>query len=325
MKPFHSHLIFLFAFCAFLISQGCCNRRKSESDSTNKVCLEDSTPNKGCIQTYRFPYVTLPSMITDPKQRNRYLGLHFWDSMSFADTVYFTSKNVMMNAFAEYFHILSSLSDEDVYQCIDRMVEKADTTSFALAYVRKMMEEALYNPNSAIRNDLYYSFFLKSYLQSDNRNRDAEPRDKSQLEIVSMNQVGMTANDFDYITPEGKITSLKQLQASYLVLFFYNPGCHGCKEVTDELKGSDVLNEKIRQSVLKVLALYPDNNEKDWRATFSELPDTWLKGFDKNQKIEDVPLYDLKAIPTIYLLDKWKKVILKDTNVRSLELFLNQL
>ncbi|HBK95202.1 MAG TPA: DUF5106 domain-containing protein, partial [Porphyromonadaceae bacterium] len=32
-------------------------------------------------------------------------------------------------------------------------------------------------------------------------------------------------------------------------------------------------------------------------------------------------LYDIKAIPTLYLLDKDKKVILKDTSIEAIESF----
>ncbi|MNP83768.1 hypothetical protein D3C76_1828110 [compost metagenome] len=43
------------------------------------------------------------------------------------------------------------------------------------------------------------------------------------------------------------------------------------------------------------------------------MSEKWINGFDTDSKILSFNLYDLKASPTIYLLDENKKVILKDT------------
>lgn len=46
-----------------------------------------------------------------------------------------------------------------------------------------------------------------------------------------------------------------------------------------------------------------------------EIPDTWINGYDKTGLVNDKQLYDLKALPTLYLLDREKKVILKDVTI----------
>ncbi len=38
----------------------------------------------------------------------------------------------------------------------------------------------------------------------------------------------------------------------------------------------------------------------------------WINGYDKELTVLERELYDLKAMPTLYLLDKDKKVLLKD-------------
>jgi len=51
------------------------------------------------------------------------------------------------------------------------------------------------------------------------------------------------------------------------------------------------------------------------------MPAQWIHAYDKGMEITQRRLYDIKAIPTLYLLDKEKKVLLKDTSVEALESF----
>jgi len=63
--------------------------------------------------------------------------------------------------------------------------------------------------------------------------------------------------------------------------------------------------------------------QADWKN--SELPDSWIKAYDKETIIQDKQLYDLKAIPTIYLLDGDKTVLLRDPAFEQFEKYLNSL
>jgi hypothetical protein len=51
------------------------------------------------------------------------------------------------------------------------------------------------------------------------------------------------------------------------------------------------------------------------------MPQQWLHGYDPGMAITRRRLYDVKAIPTIYLLDSDKTVILKDTSIEAVESF----
>ena len=45
----------------------------------------------------------------------------------------------------------------------------------------------------------------------------------------------------------------------------------------------------------------------------------WVNSYDDGEVIFGNLLYDIKAIPTLYLLDKNKKVILKDVGLGEIE------
>ncbi|KAA5118039.1 DUF5106 domain-containing protein, partial [Bacteroides fragilis] len=48
----------------------------------------------------------------------------------------------------------------------------------------------------------------------------------------------------------------------------------------------------------------------------------WTNGYDKELVIKNKNLYDLRAIPTLYLLDKNKTVLLKDATLQKVEQYL---
>ena len=75
------------------------------------------------------------------------------------------------------------------------------------------------------------------------------------------------------------------------------------------------------RTMLTILTIYIDDNLDEWHSHLAELPTNWTHAYDKDNKISKNRLYDIKAIPTLYLLDKDKKVLQKDTSPNALESF----
>ena len=78
-----------------------------------------------------------------------------------------------------------------------------------------------------------------------------------------------------------------------------------------------LLQQEVDAGNLTVLAIYTEGNLDVWKTTISELPKEWIVGTDR-EEIKQRCLYDLKAMPSLYLLDGDKKVILKDVSYRKI-------
>ena len=78
----------------------------------------------------------------------------------------------------------------------------------------------------------------------------------------------------------------------------------------------------ISAKKLKVLSIYPDEELDEWKKHRNDFAKEWTNGYDKELVIKNKNLYDLRAIPTLYLLDKNKTVLLKDATLQKVEQYL---
>lgn len=142
--------------------------------------------------------------------------------------------------------------------------------------------------------------------------RVGEDRSEHDLRMALQNRVGLPANDFRYTLASGRTGTLYGIRANYTLVFFNNPDCGMCERIRAEIVASPLLSEMIRAGRLEVLALYPDEDLTAWRAHAPQVPSSWINAYDAGARISKEELYDLKAIPSMYLLDRDKRVLAKD-------------
>ena len=69
---------------------------------------------------------------------------------------------------------------------------------------------------------------------------------------------------------------------------------------------------KIADGTMAVLNIYIDEDLEAWRSYMPIYPENWYNGFDPDFVIRGETLYNVRAIPSLYLLDRNKTVIMKD-------------
>ena len=116
--------------------------------------------------------------------------------------------------------------------------------------------------------------------------------------------------------------TLYGIKSEYTLIYFNNPECHDCGRVHGYLVASKVFTTMLQTGRLKLLALYPDEDLGSWTRHKDEYPSTWIAA--RYAKKADREYYHLPAIPSLYLLDKTKKVLLKDATVEAVEEYLRK-
>lgn len=248
--------------------------------------------------------------------------LHYWDDFDFTDTVNVKNPEIGEQKLVDFIAAFPKVSDSVRRQAIHTMLAKAEKTPASFNYFTDQFEHYLYDPNSPMRNDLYFESVLAFLVDSETLSEPERLGYNNLLKLVRKNQVGTDAADFRFLLPDGDNSSLYEVDAALTMLFFYEPGCSFCESSIDQLEASPFIKKMISDQDLNIVAIYPYGDLDIWKGYQERIPVNWVNGFDSRNQILERNLYDIRATPTIYLLDKDKKVLLKDTDLEQLANFL---
>jgi thiol-disulfide isomerase/thioredoxin len=203
--------------------------------------------------------------------------------------------------------------------------EQADSSSNVFESFAQLMDKYLFDPNSPLRNEDYYQAYAAK--MSESSFLSAAARDKySYISRMSLrNAVGTKAADFAFSDKAGRIRRLYDIRSEYVLLFFSNPGCESCLEIINMLREDQKINSAIASGRLAVLNIYIDEDIKAWRDYMPVYPETWYNGFDPEIVIRNENIYNVRAIPSLYLLDNQKTVLMKDAVPEKLLNLLNNI
>ena len=141
--------------------------------------------------------------------------------------------------------------------------------------------------------------------------------------FLENNLVGRNARDFQMETDKGDPFRLYQLPAKFTVLVFYEPNCSHCREYVPQLYKDVYL--PFRDQGLDVVAVYTMENKNEW-VEFLEKHQLyeWHNVWDQHHLTRFKIVYDTRTTPSVYLLDKDKKIIAKRFTIDFLKEYLPQ-
>lgn len=263
-----------------------------------------------------FPYPAIPDTLRSVEQRAGYLSEHYWDNYNFADTLLLKSKEVTEQGFVNFIDILNrfnldnaskgvahkdiakkgitrkDITRKDITQqgiaqkgiaCFTR---KAFSNTAAKERFENLIEHYFEDQLSPVRNDRVYLIFLEEMKNSPCFDETEKERIAFKIKTTNKNLPGDIAINFKFKDENGKEHQLSDYKDQKVILYFYDPDCENCHEVSAWLKQQTIPAD------IKVLKMIADNHISY--------------------------MYSLKNMPTIFLLDKENKVILKDCTAQEL-------
>lgn len=263
-----------------------------------------------------FPYPAIPDTLRSVEQRAGYLSEHYWDNYNFADTLLLKSKEMTEQGFVNFIDILNrfnldyaskgvahkdiaqkditrkditrkGIAQKDITQkgiaCFTR---KAFSNAAAKERFENLIEHYFEDQLSPVRNDRVYLIFLEEMKNSPCFDETEKERIAFKIKTTNKNLPGDIAINFKFKDESGKEHQLSDYKDQKVILYFYDPDCENCHEVSAWLKQQTIPAD------IKVLKMIADNHISY--------------------------IYSLKNMPTIFLLDKENKVILKDCTAQEL-------
>lgn len=278
---------------------------------------KENTPadTASVVSQAQFPFPQIPAMLSTAEDRKAYLLTHYWEQLDFADTTLVNNRDVTEQGFVNF---IALLAEENTPEELIRESLKNWGTRFlpeihARKVLTQMADDYWYNPNSPFYNERLYGLYLETLLSQLPQEDAMRFSYQFKLELLKRNQVGKLATDFQYELSDGTRRSLKAtpVKGNRLLLLFYDPECESCHEVLLQMAADKALAAAVKAGQISVLAIYTEGNEDAWRKNLPDMPAGWMVGMDR-EVVKNEVLYDLKAMPSLYLLDGKKQVLLKD-------------
>ena len=233
-----------------------------------------------------FPYPALPDTLRSVEQRAGYLSEHYWDNYNFADTLMLKSEEVTEQGFVNFIDILGRFSPAIAQKGIAGFTQRAFKNTAAKERFESLIEHYFENPQSPLRNDRVYLYFLEEMKNSPCFDEVEKERLAFKIKTTNKNLPGDIAINFNFKDENGMSHQLSDYRDQKVILYFYDPDCENCHKVSAWLKQQTIPAD------IKVLKIIADNPISH--------------------------IYSLRAMPTIFLLDKGNLVVLKDCTAQEL-------
>ncbi len=311
-------------FLFFILGATACS---SSRKASSNVEIKRTGSSTQIVSENIFHLPQIPEVITSPEERGKFLVMHYWDRFDFSNERLISRPEITEQAFVDYIHILQNyVSFEDAKKSLHYTLKKMKENDAMHAYFASLFEKYLYEPNSPFRNEEFYLVVLKQLIKSSSLSKEEKSKYKFQLSMANKNRVGKKAANFNYTLASGETLSLYSIKSDYLLLIFFDPECSTCDAVIRQIKESESVNNAMKmnsptRTMLTVLTVYPGENLNVWLDYLPQLPAEWTNAYDQGMVITKKNLYDINTYPILYLLDKNKKVILKDPPVEAVDGF----
>lgn len=279
-----------------------------------------------------------PAVMSQPQERAEYVVSNYWNA--FLDKSYPCDSNVVNGVSADdvekalgsYVTLLENACPIDfgrkAMAAFFDKVEKfqsADTSSNVFGFFEKMVAKYLYDPNSPVRNEDLYLPYVSRLAVSPFVDPEMRPAYDHDAKMCSLNMIGSPAADFTFTDLSGRRHTLYGIKAETTLLFFTNPGCPACKEIIGSLTSNERIAALVSSGRLAVVNVYIDEELDKWREYASVYPRNWYNGYDQSYLIRSDITYNVRAIPSLYLLDSSKRVLMKDAPVETILPYLENL
>lgn len=274
------------------------------------------------------PYPTkVPVTHQDSIDNYNFYKSHYWDGITFMDERIIRTPFFLPKLERYYREVMPQASDS-IIKDIDYKLLLARTAPEMYKYLLNWFTDEYINPKYMGQDavfvhlfDKYHSKGLSSWLN------------EKQMEVITRraymqmsNLIGEKAANLEMLDTAGKPTALYDLEAPYTVVIFWDPTCGHCKEELPKI--DSIYRASWQASKLKIYAVLTEDQKPEWIKYINEhhIGD-WTHVYQTKEMADAVTasqkpgfrqLYDVTSTPTLYLLDKDKRIIGKKLTWKQL-------
>lgn len=218
---------------------------------------------------------------------------NYFDELPLCDTRILNSR-LLKNKLDDYFdNHMNGQNPDFICDKIDNLISKTNDCHKVRDYILWYLYSKYFN------EDLIYIHLSDNYfskLEINNLTENIRNEIVKRADVLRNITIGHLAPIFTYIDDEGKQIDLSEIDSKNTILFFYKPDCQKC------IREKRILElVKKRQKSLTILHI---NISEDNYSNVSQ---------------DIINQYDIATTPTIYVLDKDKRIIAKNIKAEEIE------
>ena len=218
---------------------------------------------------------------------------HYFENLPLCDTRILNSR-LLKNKLDDYFDNHMANQNADVIcKNIDNLISKTNDCHEVRDYILWYLYSRYFN------NDLIYIHLSDNYfskLEINNLTQNIKNEIIKRSDVLRKITIGSVSPTFSYTDDEGYKIDLSEINAENLVLFFYKPDCQKC------IRDKRILRQ-IKNKQKDLTILYINISEDNY----------------SNVSQDIINQYDITTTPTIYVLDKNKRIIAKNIKAEEIE------
>ncbi len=206
----------------------------------------------------------------------------------------------------------------------DRLLEKAMANNEFFRYTVWFITNYAETSQVMGMNKLFVHMVENYYLTDhvDWISDERRERLRQRMEEIKPLLIGNVAPNITIQDPLKQPVVLHNIDAEYLVLYFWDSECSFCVQATPKIEEA---HNNLADYGVRVFAVNTERDSSKWLEAIKDYPDDWIHGHDTHNTSGFRDTYNIYAIPKIFILDRDKKIIAKDIGVEHIEQFIREM
>ncbi|UHG92469.1 thioredoxin-like domain-containing protein [Spirosoma oryzicola] len=289
------------------------------------------TENKGTFAVKLIKASAEPDVPPAPKLANgrpdsvwvfNYFKGHFWDDYDFADER-FVRTPILQRKIDRYLKELTVQTPDSLIKSADYMVGKAqagknkEVLSYIVWYTTSQYEQ----PKVMGTDGLFVHMFEKYYATGIMPVTDSSTIKNIGERVKTLKPllVGKTLPAPAVSDTLRRPIAFQNIKSDYTVVYFYDPHCGHCRESAPKLKK---FVDTYKGKGIEVVAIAIDQTPEEWKKFIREFKlGNAINGYDYASRTDFRRQFDVWTTPTVYVLDKNKKILARKLPVEQIEDF----
>ncbi len=245
---------------------------------------------------------------------------HFFDNIDLNDERLLRTPLLYARLDAFFSSVLIQAPDT-INKEIDKLIKKCSSNhkvfQFISVYLFNHFRESEIMGQDAVLVKIADDIYLSG--KADWVSKEFKDDLRKQIDLMRPNLIGKKAENLVMDSYNGIFVSLYDVEKDFTILYFWEPNCGHCQEATPKLK---VYYDKPKDYSLEVFAVCTTSDRAKWTKYIEDNKLTWINGWDPKRSSHFDYYYNIQSTPTVYILDKNKKIIAKKLGVEEIGPFI---